>query len=246
VLFRSGIGGFVLISQAFFRGLDQLTKPAARIALESLMLLCVVTLGWRTEQHLPVWSNDFTLWQATLPTCRMAAYCHVGIGTALIDAGYVDLGIPEIVQGVQIRPSSRNLEILGDAYTFAGRHRDALSVYRALAKSGGGSTTEINVIYSKLAKAAYYAGTLQEATDAIERGKLVNPEDPGLWVAEAFVAWKQGNLEQAHRSLDKAFAIAEPTMRSPSLLTGLLWDPREAGEMLADLRAYEVRKAQRN
>jgi len=227
------IGGLVLISQFFFWAADQVRQPGRRWALESVMLILLAVLGWRTAQHVPVWKNDFTLWRATLPTCSMAAYCHMSMGASLIEAGYIDLGIPELIRGVEIRKTPRNWEILGDAYSFAGQDRMALSAY--LTSQEGAPMSPTTEIYGKLARVYYSLGSLENAKLAVELGKKINPSDPGLWVADAFVQWKEGNQEQTRRSLNAAFRIIG--RNSPSLLTQLLWKPEEVGKMLADLGA---------
>ncbi|MBI3934269.1 MAG: glycosyltransferase family 39 protein [Acidobacteria bacterium] len=233
-LYIPAIGGFVLLSEYLFGLRDRLQRPLARWSWEAAVVGAVLLLAWRTQRHLPVWTNDLTLWAATTPTCMTSAYCHTNLGTALLQNGQMELGIQELERAVEIRPHPVYLERLGDAYAMAARdYGRALHAYRLALESSGASPGR--EIYGKLARAYWLAGDFEQASRAIEAGKRVSTGDPGLWIAAGFLEWKLGNWESARQSIRRALVLSGSNFNVAGYLTEFWGQPGEVGRMLSDL-----------
>src|SRR6185503_11235969 len=152
------------------------------------------------------WENDLALWSATAPTCLTSAYCHMNLGLALLKSGQRDQGVREMIRAAELRPGPLELERLGDAYALAAHdYRQAVIAYNMVTKLAGNSS--ISVVYGKLARAHYFAGNLDDARKAVETGKKLNPIDPGLWIMDSVLLWKQGDWEASRKSLRYALAM---------------------------------------
>ncbi len=231
-LYIPAIGAFVLAGIAFFYIQERLPKIPSR-ALEAVIPAIVLLLGWRTHQHIPIWKSDLTLWAATTPTCLTSAYCHMNLGTSLLKNGMADRGMPELIRAVEIRANRHTLEQLGDGFTFAAQdYKQAIIAYKMAAELPN-ATPEI---HGKLARAYYLAGDLEAARKAIERGARVSEYDPGLWIINGFVLWKQGNLDEARRSLNAALGMTGRKSNPAAFFVAFMGNSAEVGALLADLR----------
>jgi cytochrome c-type biogenesis protein CcmH/NrfG len=144
-----------------------------------------------------------------------------------------------MLRAVEIRPSWRVLERLGDVYTLTLRdYRQAQIAYHmALEQTGPKGSPEI---YGRIARAYYLAGDLEETTRVLEAGKRNNPNDLGLWIIDGFVRWRQGNLDEARSSLRRAVAMTGGSVNPAQFFTEFLGNPREVGRMLSSLRSSEA------
>jgi len=237
-LYIPAVGGFVLASQFFFEGYDRLLAPWQRRIGECAMIAVLLLFAGWTQNHLPVWKNNLTLWESTVPTCMTSAYCHVNFGLALLEDGQIERGMPEMIRAVELRPSPTFLERLGDAYTLGvGDYRQAVIAYRmAVEKAGNDPGTEV---YAKLARAHLLAGNLQEAERAIQDGKRVNPNDPTLWVIDGVLQWKLGNWEEARLSLRRSLAMTGRTSNAAGFIYQYWPNAAEVGKLLSDLRSAQ-------
>src|SRR4029077_17686845 len=104
-LYIPAIGPFVLLSGLFFGLWDRLRISWQRWSWEFAMILILAILAWRTADHLPVFRDDLTLWEATAVTCPTSATCHAGLGQALLDNNQIEQGVKELIRTVEIRPS---------------------------------------------------------------------------------------------------------------------------------------------
>jgi tetratricopeptide (TPR) repeat protein len=152
---------------------------------------------------------------------------------ALLQYGHVEAGISELTASVEIREDPGYLELLGDAYAIAVRdYPRAVQVYRrSLELSTMHPGPEI---HGKLARTYAAAGDFETAGRVIEAGKGVAEGDPGYWMAQSYLLWKQGRMDEARAALQGAVAI---TRSDPArLLEPFLGDPAEARRMLADVK----------
>jgi tetratricopeptide (TPR) repeat protein len=235
-LYIPAVGGFVLVSQLFFEGYDRLLAPWQRRVGECGMIAVLLLFAVWTQNQVPVWKNNLTLWETTTPTCMTSAYCHHNFGLALLEDRQIEHGVRELIRAVEIRPGPIFLERLGDAYSLGvGDYRQAFIAYRmAVEKAGNDPSTEV---YAKLARAYLLTGNLDEAERTIEDGKQVNPNDPGLWVIDGVLQWKLGNWEEAWLSLRRSLAITGRTSNVAGFIYEYWGNAAEAGRMLADLRS---------
>ena len=158
---------------------------------------------------------------------------------ATFETLHVRRGMQEMIRAVELRAGPRTLERLGDAYTLAARdYRQALIAYRMAAEQTGANPS--GEIYGKMARACYLAGDLEQASRIIGEGKKISPDDPGLWIANGLVQWKQGNWDEARRSLRSAIALTGGRSSIATLVTQFMGDPGEAGNMLSDLRSSQT------
>jgi Flp pilus assembly protein TadD len=233
------VGGLVLVSRFCLAALQRMASPWPRWAMQGAMLGAVLLLAWKTHAQLPVWRDDLSLWSATTPTCDTSSYCHLNLALALLRNGQRELGVQHMLRAVEIRPSWRVLERLGDVYTLTLRdYRQAQIAYHmALEQTGPKGSPEI---YGRIARAYYLAGDLEETTRVLEAGKRNNPNDLGLWIIDGFVRWRQGNLDEARSSLRRAVAMTGGSVNPAQFFTEFLGNPREVGRMLSSLRSSEA------
>ncbi|HWP83960.1 MAG TPA: glycosyltransferase family 39 protein [Terriglobia bacterium] len=233
-LYIPGIGGFVLLSELLLWLRGRLRERAAQWGLEAAFASALLLMGWQTYRHVPIWTNDLTLWAATTPTCMTSAYCHTNLGLALLQSGQTEQGIEELRRAVEIHPHPGYLELLGDAYTMAaGNYPEALRAYQeALNRSG---QEPGKAIFGKVARAHLLAGNLPQAAQAIEAGKKFNPQDPGLWIAAGIWEWKSGNTAAAREAIQKALLLSGGTPNPAGYLTEFWGKPAEVGQFLAEL-----------
>ena len=234
-LYIPAIGSFVLLSKGFFWVADRTTTLWQRVGWEAAMAAILLAFSWHTHRHLPVWKNDLTLWQATTPTCRASAYCHVNLGLALLANGQTERGVTELIQAVELRPSPRYLIRLADVYTTVLQdYRQALIAYQMALEQRG---TEINAdFYAKLARLYIRMENWEEARGALQAGAKLNADDPNLLVVEAFYNWKQGNLEIARQVLGRAVAITGQRSNVLGFIYYYWGDAAAAAKLLEDLR----------
>ncbi|MBI4464602.1 MAG: glycosyltransferase family 39 protein [Acidobacteria bacterium] len=235
-LYIPAIGAFVLGGRFFFQVVDWLAVRWKQRAWEVAMSAVVVVFAWQTQNYLPVWRNDLALWEATAKTCPTSPFCRCNLGLALLQKGEIERGVKELIRAVEIRPAPRYLVNLGDAYTLSLQdYRQAIIAYEMARQTGGPYLTAD--FYAKLARAYILAGELGKARDALRQGGQVNPRDPRLWTVNAFLHWKQGNYEEARRSVQAVVSLT----RHGSNLGGLLFyywgNAGQVGQLLADLRS---------
>ena len=235
-LYIPAIGLFVLGSRLFFWGWDRLTRPWPRLGWETALCAVLAAYAWQTQSHLPVWKDDLALWEATAKTCTSSPYCHANLGLSLLQTGQTERGIKELIRAVEIRPTPRYLGYLGDAYTLSsGDYKQALIAYNMALEQGGPDVTA--EFYAKLARAYLLAGDPEAAARAIQAGWKMNANEPSLLVINGFYQWKQGNFEEARKSLGKALIITGQTS-NPAAFIGRFWgNPAEVGSLLAALRS---------
>jgi tetratricopeptide (TPR) repeat protein len=203
----------------------------------------LITLAWHTQKHVPVWRNDLTLWEATTPTCMESAYCHSGLGQALLSHGQPQRGGDELFRAVQLEPIPLYLMYFADALTISARnYPDAIRFYqaalaRAEAPQSFPDLARISELYAKLARVYVLEGDLEEASRAIQAGKNAAADNPQLWVIETFLRWRQGNLEEARKSLGTALLFAGKTSQVKSFIDYYWVDAAETGRLLAELTA---------
>ena len=242
-LYIPAIGAFVLLSRLFFLGWDRLQRVWLRWGWEFAMGCVLLIFVWRTENRLPVFRNDLTLWEATAKTCPNSATCHTALGWALLLDNQIERGAKELIRAVEIRPDADSLERLGGAYTLGlGDFRKAIIAYK-MALAAGGSSSPTEDVYAKLARASLLAGNMQEAGSAIQAGYQINPNAPFLLVVSSFFQWKQGNLQEARRALRTALVITDQTSGTAQFIYSYWGDVAEVGRLLSDLRAHQAETA---
>jgi tetratricopeptide (TPR) repeat protein len=237
------VAACVLGSRLIFWIAGRLTAPWQKVGWAVAMSAIAVVFTWHTWNHLPIWRNELALWGATTPGCMQAASCHVSLGQALLANGQPQRGGDELVLAVQLTPAPLYLSYLGDALTLSARnYPEAIVMYRraldgANASGGSVSNSLASDFYAKLARAQIFAGSLDEASRAIEVGKQLDITNPRLWVVEAFLQWKRKNWEGARYSLRTVMEMTGHSSQAANLV-GYYWgDAREIGRLLADLHA---------
>jgi hypothetical protein len=233
-LYVPAIGAFVLAGMGFFWVRERLAHRAAAWGLDLALGAVLLLLGWSAASHVPVWRNNVTLWEATVPHCDTSAYCHVSFGAALLEDGQTERGIREMIRAVELRDAAGYLMRLGDAYTnFAHDYRQAVVAYHAaLSKTPESMRAEL---YAKLARAHLLAGDLPQARGALEAGMKTHLQEPTLWVVQAFLEWKQANLPEARESLGQALVLAGLPPDIGTYLHGVWGNGMEIREMLRSL-----------
>jgi tetratricopeptide (TPR) repeat protein len=232
------VGGLMLVSRFLFGVLERLPRPSLRWALQTGVLAAVFSLAWKTHAHLPVWRDDLTLWEATTPTCIKSPYCNMELGLTLLQNGQTERGMRALIRSVELGGRSQMLERLGDAYTLTAQdYRQAVIAYQMAAGQEG--PRRGSEIHGKLARVHYLSGNLDAAKEAVEQGKQLSPTDPGVWIANGFVLWKEGKWDEARVSLRRALALAGGTPNSARFFTEFMGRPAEVGQILADLRSSQ-------
>ena len=234
-LYMPAIGPFVMGSKLFFWMGDRYAKPWQSMARVAAMAGILVAFGWHTHSHLPVWRNNLVLWEVTTKTCMASAPCHANLGSALLRSGEIVPGVKELIRAIEIQPLPGYLLILGDAYALYVRdYRQALLAYDEVRKKGVPRTAGF---YARIARAHLLAGHWDEAAQALQEAKRLNPNDPGTAVVDSFLQWKLGNWEAARGSLEKALTESGQTSH-PAGYIYLMWrDAGEVGRLLSDLRS---------
>jgi len=235
-LYIPAIGAFVLLSRLFFLVWDRLQRVWLRWSWEFAMALALLIFSWRTENHLPVFRDDLTLWEATAITCPTSAMCHSGLGEAFLQDNQVERGVKELIRAVEIRPTYEYLFPLGDAYAFnLGDYRQAIIAYN-MALQGGGPSSLREELYAKLARSYLLTGQLEEAGRAIQEGIKSNPNNPFLLVDGIFLEWKRGNWQEARISLHRVLPLADQSGIIRYIYS--YWaNAAEVSRLLSDLRA---------
>jgi hypothetical protein len=206
-LYIPAIGAFVLAGKGFFWIRERFTHRALAWGLDLAMASVLLLFGWSVTSHVGVWRNNVTLWGATVPGCDTSAYCHVSFGAALLEDGQTERGIREMIRAVELRDAAGYLMRLGDAYTnFAHDYRQAEVAYTAaLSKTPVSMRAEL---YAKLARSYLLAGDFPRARNALQAGMETHPQEPSLWVVQAFLAWREADLARARESLGQALLLA--------------------------------------
>ena len=63
-----------------------------------------------------------------------------------------------------------------------------------------------------------------------------NPEEPTLWVVQAFLAWKEANAVGARAALEKALALAGWPPNAAIYVFATWGDPPEVAQFLRAIR----------
>lgn len=100
----------------------------------------------------------------------------------------------------------------------AGRTREAISLYRQLAKSHGRNTA----LLRHLATAETLGGQLREAERTIDRAIRLAPKDPDLHCVRSEAFKQQGRFAEAERALDTALRAQPDHARALSMKGELL------------------------
>lgn len=233
-LYIPAIGPFVLAGMGFFRLRQLLSNQAAARGLDFVMVSVLLLYAGSVVSHVPVWRNNVTLWAATTPGCDTSAYCHVSLGAALMEDGQTERGIRELIRGVELRGAAGHLTQLGDAYTVARDFKQGPIAYAAaISKTPQQGRARL---YAKLARAYVLAGDLSQARRALEEGMKSNPEEPTLWVVQAFLAWKEANAAGARAALEKALALAGWPPNVGIYVFATWGDPPEVAQFLRAIR----------
>ena len=240
-LYIPAIGLFVLGSRLFFGLLDRISFVWLRWGWELAMLAILLAFARQTDRHLPIWRSNLALWEATTPACLTSAYCHMNLGLALLQAGRIQRGGDELGRAVEIRPAPQYLSRLGDAFLFSARdHPQAIQAYRLAvdkATAAMPGSPALAEYYAKLARAYVIIGSLEQAQQAIESGKHLDRRNPRLWVAESFLHWKQGNLDEARNSMRFVLIITGQRSNIARFIHYYWGDAAEVGRLLAALRS---------
>ena len=244
-LYIPAIGVFVLLGKLFFHVLDRIQPVALRWSWEVTMASVLLVLGWHSGTYLPVFQNNLTLWEATAKTCPTSAICHAGFGSALLEDGQIERGMGELIQSVQIRPVSENLERLGDAYSnYARDYRQAIIAYTMAIEQTNGSSARgaPSELYAKLARVHLMAGNRELGTQALQAGREADPLDPYVLVADSFYQSTLGDREKSLHSLQTALAVTGhvPTAETtgvPQFLYIYWGNAADVGRLLAFLTA---------
>ena len=233
-LYIPAVGAFVLASRGFFWIRERARNFAPGWGFEVVMGSVLLLLGWSAATHVPVWRNNVALWEATTPGCDTSAYCHVSLGAALLEDGQTERGIREMIRAVELRDAAGYLMRLGDAYTtFAQDYRQAVVAYNAaLSKTPVPMRAEL---YAKLSRAYFLGGDFPQARGALEAAMESNPREPSLWVVQAFLAWKEGNLAESRESLGQALLLAGRPPDVGGYLYGVWGNAMKVREMLRAL-----------
>ena len=237
------IGLFVLWSRLFFWVWDRLSRHWAQRGWELCNGAILLALAWHTWDYLPIWRNDVALWEATVKTCPNSADCHASWGLSLIRNGQPQRGGEELIRAVRIQPTPWFLMYLGDAFALNARdYERAILAYRRALERADSPKERVTPsvrgeLYAKLGRAYYWAGDMNQASQAVQAGKNADASAPRLWVVDGFVQWKQGNWVEARRSLQTAFFIAGQTSDATGFLLSLWENAGEVGRLLSDLRS---------
>ena len=235
------IGAFVLLSRLFFLVWDRLQQAWLRWSWEFAMVAVLLIFLWHTENHLPVFRNDLTLWEATARTCPTSAQCHAGLGQTLLKNNQIERGVKELIRAVEIRPTPPYLGMLGDVYTVRlGDYRQEIIAYKMALEQEGPPSVKEEELYAKLARAYLLAGELEEAGIAIQAGSKINPDNPFLLVVGSFFELKRGNWQEARRALNRALYLMNQTSGIGRFVYAYWGNAADAGRLLSDLRSSQA------
>lgn len=234
-LYIPAVGGFVILSHAFFRCLERLASRSGKWALNAAMAAVLALLSWRTALHLPAWTNDVSLWAATLPYCSRSAYCHSSFGLALLGVGRYQQGLEALTTAVRIDPQSRVfLVYLADALAlYARNYPAAIDAYNRavlVAKRedmyGRRPRISLPLIYARMTRAYILSDRYEHARMAIEKGMQIDGSDPALWAMEAMLQWKMGSMDGARRAIEALRRITGDQHSPVFSLIGSHWGDR--------------------
>ncbi|OFV99144.1 MAG: hypothetical protein A3F68_13120 [Acidobacteria bacterium RIFCSPLOWO2_12_FULL_54_10] len=232
------VGAFVILSHGFFWLADRLTRAPSRWVLNIVFCALIAAFAWHTVRHLPVWKDDLSLWQNAITNCSTSAYCHVNLGLAYMRSGQTNLGVPELIRAVEIRPAPLYLTYLGDAYTMSVKDYRQAGIAYQMARDQGGPDIDAK-FYFKLARYHLLAGNSDAARKAISDGKKISLNEPGLHVVESILEWKSGNLDAARRSLTTVLTMTQRRADLPGFLRQFWPLPIDNDKLLSDLRSSQ-------
>ena len=238
-LYIPGIGLFVLASQMFCWVFDQLRFRWQQATWAALLFASLAAFVRQSNIYLPIWKNDLILWEATAQTCPTSPYCHANLGLALLQQGYVERGVNELIRSVAIRPIPRYLTALGDAYTLSlGDYQQARRAYDLASAEGGGAMSADS--YAKLARLLIRTDSFDEAELAIRKGAQLEPNHPDILLANGFLEWKRGNFDKARQSL-RAAMIVTGTQSDIAFFFQKYWgNADDVRRLLADLQTSQA------
>jgi protein O-mannosyl-transferase len=237
------IGMAVLWSELFFWIADRCERWWRRLGWEVAMAAVLVAFAWQTHSHLQIWRNNLSLWEGTIKTCMPVAYCHLGLGQALIVSGQVQRGGDEFVRAVQLEPSPLNLMYLGDALTDSARnYPEAIRIYQAALKAAASpraitGRSVMATLNSKLARAYIYANQFGQAALALQAGRSADPNNLGILTVEGFLKWKLGDRGAARQYIQTVVSASGGAAPAAEFID-IYWPNRgEVNQLLADLRS---------
>ena len=96
-------------------------------------------------------------------------------------------------------------------------------------------------IYAILVRTYVLTGNLEEANRALQLGKMTPYNETTFLMVEAFLRWKEGNVEEVRRLLRRAFALTEEIPNASRFILSYWGDPSEVAKLPADLRSWRTR-----
>ena len=193
----------------------------------------LLSLGMRTWRQGAIYSDEETLWRATIAVNPDSWMAHNNLGIHLVQTGRIDEALGHYAKALELDPQYAEAHYnLGNAYLRLGRLDDAAESYaRALA------------IYSRFAAAHANLGDLLVRRGRTEEGithlKTAAEIDPrsSLFHADLAAAYtRNGNEAEAIEQWNKVLEISDANSAAHSNLGMVLVNGGHAEEGLAHLR----------
>jgi protein O-mannosyl-transferase len=244
-LYIPAIGIFVLFARALLPTRDPTREGEASRTFvvpanlaQGAAVVILALLSWRSVSYLPVFRNNLTLWETTSKTCPTSAVCHASLGQALLADHQTERGVKELIEAVNIRPTSENLARLGDAYTLnVGDYRQGIIAYTMALKDAKANSLYYAPaeLYGELARAQLLSGDLPAAADSVLTGLRLRPDGLFLLTLQTYIDWRRGNAEAARNTLAKCRRLLDLSGTDPVDLQAYWRQLPEMDRMLAEL-----------
>ncbi|HEY6764644.1 MAG TPA: tetratricopeptide repeat protein [Candidatus Sulfotelmatobacter sp.] len=195
----------------------------------------VVILSVAAYRQIGYWRDSITLWTHAIQVTQQNYVAEENLGVALTQLNRYDEAYPFFVRAAQHEPNDPIARVNIGAYLRQhGRLREAISQYelavRLAEEPGLLSTT-----HSNLGTAYSDVGDYLKSRINFQEALRLNPNQAGAWQGLAFLAQKQGNIDQAITYFARAAELS-PSGQGYLQLAGAL----EAANRHAEARAaYE-------
>jgi protein O-mannosyl-transferase len=191
------IGLFVMIAWATA---DWAQGKRFGLALQAVPAMCVlVALSAATYRQIGYWRDSLDVWTHALKVTQNNFVAEENAGVALVQLNRVDEAYPFFVRAAQDEPNDPVARLNIGAYLHQhGRQAEAIPQYELALRLGSEPGMQATT-YTNLGSAYSDLGDYAKARADFEQALRLNPNQAGAWQGMAFLAQKEGNLDEAIR-----------------------------------------------